>query len=145
MSPPSSPQRGEGQASALPKNEGSEIPGLVDVIAERVAARVLERLQRDGQGATRPALLDVAGVARLLDVSHDYVRAHRDELGVVRLPGAPLRFDAVVVAELMVSCCCTSPWAVRCREMVLLFLPDREADARRVRVRSLGATRARAM
>jgi hypothetical protein len=99
--------RGDGQASALPKNERSEVPDLVDVIAERVAARVLERLQRDGQDVQRPALLDVTAVARLLGVSDDYVRAHRDELGVVRLPGAPLRFDAVVVADLMVSRCCS--------------------------------------
>lgn len=105
MSPPS-PARDDAPFEGLAYTNPEE---LIDAIAERVAAVVLEQLG-DGASAQPPALLDVAEVARLLGVSPDYVRAHRDELGAVRLPGAVLRFDAAAVAErLSVRCSSERP------------------------------------
>ena len=76
-----------------------ECDHMASELAEAVAARVVELLD------ARPAsllslLLTVQDVAARLGASADYVRDHADELGVVRLPGALLRFDAGVIEDL---------------------------------------------
>jgi hypothetical protein len=65
---------------------------------EAIAQRVVELLREE-----RPAeLVNVAGIARRFGVSRDWVYAHADELGVVRLGSgsrARLRFDPQKVED----------------------------------------------
>lgn len=75
-------------------------------LADLVADRVLERLGAAGAGAAlrdapAPALLTAREVAARLGLSYDFVREHRDELGVLAGEGARPRllFDARRVAE----------------------------------------------
>lgn len=77
---------------------------IVDALADAVAERVLERL-REAPPLAPAAWLDASEVSRLLGVSRDYAYAHADELGAVRLPGALLRFDAAVIADLLSPRC----------------------------------------
>ncbi len=66
----------------------------IDAIAERAAHRVVQLLEQPGPGAYQ--LLDPKELARALSVSLDYVYAHADDLGAMRLgdgPKARLRFD----------------------------------------------------
>lgn len=70
-----------------------------DELAELVADRVAERLRREGTGSL---LIDVAGVARRLGVSRDFVYRNAEELGAIRLGEGPrprLRFDPATVDE----------------------------------------------
>ena len=91
-------------AESMDVAESMEAATSVEALAEAVAARVVERLR--GQVASPLAgWLDASEVARLLSVSRDYVYAHADELGALRLPGALLRFDAAVIAELLSPRC----------------------------------------
>lgn len=66
---------------------------------EAVAHRVVELLRAEGVAAE---LIDAAEVARRFSVTRDYVYAHAEELGAVRLGSgtrARLRFDAVTVRD----------------------------------------------
>lgn len=61
----------------------------VDAIARRVAELI-------DPSATCPRYLDTAAVARMLDVSADWVREHAVELGAIRVGDGPrgaLRFE----------------------------------------------------
>jgi hypothetical protein len=75
---------------------------LVDALAPRVAELVSEKLALTGDRA--PArYVDAAAVARLFGVERDWVYAHKEKLGVIRLPGGRgergrLRFDVQRVA-----------------------------------------------
>jgi len=80
-----------------------------EALVEAVARRVVELL-RDEQvqaAATAPAaqLVDAARVAAELGASRDWVYAHADELGAIRLGDSGdgrrprLRFDLAVVAD----------------------------------------------
>lgn len=76
---------------------------LDDDSVNAVAERVVELL-RDGSMGSQ--LVDTAEVARRFSLSRDYVYAHADELGAVRLgsgPRARLRFDPTKVAEVLRS------------------------------------------
>jgi hypothetical protein len=74
----------------------AQLARLADLLAPRIAAALASQ-------ATAPAeLIDAAGVARRFGVTAEWVRDHRDELGVIRLGDGPrprLRFDAETVAE----------------------------------------------
>jgi hypothetical protein len=74
---------------------------LADAIAERLARRLPELL-----GDQPDEWVDVHEVARRLGVSEDWVYAHDDELGAVRLgngPKARLRFNARTVEKTATS------------------------------------------
>jgi len=70
----------------------------IDQLASRVAAMLLQ----SGGPALGRRIVDARGVAETYGVSRDFVYAHADELGAIRLgsgPRARLRFDLLVVAE----------------------------------------------
>ena len=87
----------------------------LDLLAERVAEKVIERLGvfiDDRQPATPslgcvgscapPGLVDAAEIAQRFGCSRDWVYAHADELGAIRLGDGDkprLRFDPEVVHE----------------------------------------------
>ena len=76
---------------------------LDDDSVNAVAERVVELLRDRSMGSQ---LIDTAEVARRFSLSRDYVYAHADELGAVRLgsgPKARLRFDPTKVAEVLRS------------------------------------------
>jgi hypothetical protein len=66
----------------------------IEAIARRVAELIAER---PGEPAAR--LVDAAHVAALLGVERDWVYAHADQLGAIRLggPKGRLRFDLATV------------------------------------------------
>jgi hypothetical protein len=71
-------------------------PEDVELLARRVAELV--------RGEPELGYIDTASVARMLSVSHDWVRAHASELGAVRLgegPRGALRFDVERVRGLL--------------------------------------------
>ena len=71
----------------------------LDRLADLVAERVVERL---GIVDREPSLIDASEVARRFDVSRDFVYAHADELGAVRLGTGDkprLRFDPAFVLK----------------------------------------------
>lgn len=70
---------------------------LTDADVEAIAARVVQMLDRPPPAAE--AMVGVAELARLLDVSRGFIYAHADDLGVVRMgkgTRARLRFDPEV-------------------------------------------------
>jgi plasmid replication initiation protein len=78
---------------------------LVDALAPRVAELVSEKLALTGDRAAA-RYVDAATLARLFGVERDWVYAHKEKLGAIRLPGGRgergrLRFDVQrVVAAL---------------------------------------------
>jgi hypothetical protein len=75
-------------------------------LAGTVAKRVVELLHSTTQ-RTAPQLVDAATVAEKLSVSREYVYAHADELGVIRIGGGTrprLRFDLARVLSTTSSC-----------------------------------------
>jgi hypothetical protein len=76
------------------------LPEQLNQLAELIADRVVEQLQREPTDAGK--LIDAAEVARRFSLSRDYVYEHADDLDAVRLgdgPRARLRFDPVTVGE----------------------------------------------
>jgi hypothetical protein len=73
-------------------------PGEIEAIAQRVAELIADRL---APPAPRERLVDAAQLAELLGVERDWVYAHADQLGGVRLggPKGRLRFDLNMVAD----------------------------------------------
>jgi hypothetical protein len=80
----------------------------IEQIARCVADRLREEIARVASSAAEHAasdpaarLVDAATVARMLGVERDWVYAHADALGAVRLggPQGRLRFDLVAMAE----------------------------------------------
>jgi hypothetical protein len=74
---------------------------LSEADIEAVADRVAGLLQRD---RAREELVDAAEIARRFGVSRDFVYAHADELGAVRLgpgPKARLRFRPAEVGRIL--------------------------------------------
>ncbi len=69
-------------------------------IVEAIALRVVELLA-GGAGASPSGLVDATAVARDLEVERDWVYAHANQLGAIRLggPRGRLRFDLQVVRE----------------------------------------------
>jgi hypothetical protein len=68
---------------------------------EQLAIRVAEVLLEAGGEPAARRIVDARGVAETYGVSRDFVYAHADELGAIRLgsgPRARLRFDLVEVA-----------------------------------------------
>lgn len=93
MTPPVSMQAVVADAMGKPDAMGVGHLALVEAVAQRTAAIVLERLA--GRPAVEP-LVDVAAVAHALGVSVAFVYEHADALGAIRLgsgPKARLRFD----------------------------------------------------
>ncbi len=80
---------------------------LIELGMENVAERVVELLRvSDDLSPQRgaPRLVDARELAARLGVSRDYVYAHADELGAVRLGGGSkprLRFDLEAAREAM--------------------------------------------
>jgi hypothetical protein len=73
---------------------------LDDASIEAVARRVVELLRSDIPAAGE--LVDAATIARRFSISRDYIYAHAEALGAVKLgtgPKARLRFDPAIVAE----------------------------------------------
>jgi hypothetical protein len=89
-----------GTPSAHGTPEGREAVSIdLDLLVDRIAERLLERVQAAAGTATAPgvhALVDASTVARSLGVSRQWVYEHRDELGAQRLGDGSrprLRFD----------------------------------------------------
>jgi hypothetical protein len=76
----------------------SLMPEEIEAIAQRVAELIADRL---APPAPRERLVDAAQLAELLGVERDWVYAHADQLGGVRLggPKGRLRFDLNMVAD----------------------------------------------
>lgn len=76
--------------------------GLSEADIEAVARRVVEllRTKREPQGHSA-RLVDAATLARELGVERDWVYAHADDLGAIRLggPRGRLRFDREIVRQ----------------------------------------------
>ncbi len=76
----------------------------LELLAERVAELVLERMDRPPATAVTVELVDAAEIARRFNLKPATVRARADEFGAIRLGEGPrprLRFDPVrVVAAL---------------------------------------------
>lgn len=75
----------------------AEDSAFVDAVARRVVELIHET-----ENPLPVELLTVAEVARRYRVRPDWVYAHKNELGVIRLgtgPKARLRFDATIVAR----------------------------------------------
>ena len=70
-------------------------PAEIEAIAQRVAELIVDRLAE----SDRARLVDAAHVAQLLGVERDWVYAHADQLGAIRLggPRGRLRFDLETV------------------------------------------------
>lgn len=69
----------------------AELTQLADLVADRLAGRLLPVL-----ADRAPGLVDAAALAELLGVTRDYVYAHADDLGAVRVGSGSrprLRFD----------------------------------------------------
>jgi hypothetical protein len=78
---------------------GALTPEQLEQLAHRVADIVAERLQ----ASDHARVVDAQGLANVLGVSPDWVRAHADELGARRLGDGPrgrLRFDLDHAVEL---------------------------------------------
>lgn len=73
--------------------------GREELSVERIAQRVVELLR--AEESPRARLIDAATLAIELAVERDWVYAHADELGAIRLggPNGRLRFDRVIVRE----------------------------------------------
>lgn len=101
--------------SAPARLHPDDLAALAELVSERVVAR-LRSADATTNGTSgppwpvggresereRPVLLTAQEVARRFGVSAEWVRDHRDELGVVRLGDGPrprLRFDAEIVVE----------------------------------------------
>lgn len=70
----------------------AQLDRLAELVADRVADRLLPVLADRGTGG----LVDAATLAGLLGVTRDYVYAHADDLGAVRVGAGArprLRFD----------------------------------------------------
>jgi hypothetical protein len=65
---------------------------------EAIARRVVELLRGEDLGAPSPRFVDAATLAKELSVERDWVYAHAEDLGAVRLggPRGRLRFDREV-------------------------------------------------
>ena len=105
-------------------------PETVEAIARRVAELInpAESCNAVHDHSGEPAaleLVDAAEIARLFNVSRDYVYEHASELGAVRLGSGPkgrLRFDPKRVVEALAPRPFTPPTPVRRR-------PQRRAQA----------------
>lgn len=66
---------------------------------ERIARRVVELLREEAPAPRRTRLLDAAELATELNVERDWIYAHADDLGAIRLGGrhGRLRFDLEAV------------------------------------------------
>lgn len=88
---------------AAPRGTHADSTGheLGAVAAEAIARRVVELLGRLEGHAPEPRYVDAATLAHDLSVERDWVYAHAQELGAIRLggPRGRLRFDRHVVAE----------------------------------------------
>jgi hypothetical protein len=76
-------------------------PGFDPELVEAIARRVVE-LMREEETEERPArLVDAATLARELGVEREWVYAHAEQLGAVRLggPNGRLRFDRQEVGK----------------------------------------------
>jgi hypothetical protein len=87
-----------------PVREGGRMSSTVHLDAPSVEAIALRVVELLGGEAPNPAskMIGTAEVARRLNVSPDYVRQHRDELGGVPLGDGPkprLRFDSARVDQ----------------------------------------------
>lgn len=114
-----------------------------DALVEAVARRVIELL-RDAQPAAATAvpaavLVDASRVAAELGASRDWVYAHADELGAIRLGACGdgrrprLRFDLAVVADRLTA----RDTSERSQPAVL---PAQTQVSARRRARSLGTS-----
>lgn len=76
-------------------------PGAEPDLAEAIARRVIELLRAEETAPHSGRLVDAATLARELGVERDWVYAHADELGAIRLggPKGRLRFDRHEVGE----------------------------------------------
>jgi hypothetical protein len=74
-----------------------EQPKLAPVQIEQIAQRVVALLDEAGRLADTPRYVDAATLAAELDVERDWVYAHAEELGALRLggPRGRLRFDRI--------------------------------------------------
>jgi hypothetical protein len=70
-------------------------------VVEAIARKVVELLDGQTPRATATRLADAAAVAERLGVDREWVYAHADQLGAIRLggPHGRLRFDLEVVSE----------------------------------------------
>jgi hypothetical protein len=70
-------------------------PGFDPALAEAIARRVVELLRSEETGERPARLVDAAALARELGVEREWVYAHAEQLGAVRLggPHGRLRFD----------------------------------------------------
>jgi hypothetical protein len=78
----------------------------LELLADLVAERVLDRMGAAPASDAPPALIDAAEVARRLSKTPAWVREHADELGVIRLGDGPrprLAFDPDRVAAALGS------------------------------------------
>jgi hypothetical protein len=77
-----------------------EQPKLSPETVEQIARRIVELLREDEQ-AGPGRYVDAAALAKELGVERDWVYAHAEELGALRLGGARgrLRFDRLAILE----------------------------------------------
>jgi hypothetical protein len=75
--------------------------GVEPELVEAIARRVVELLRAEESSSQSGRLVDAATLARELGVERDWVYAHADELGAIRLggPKGRLRFDRHEVGE----------------------------------------------
>jgi hypothetical protein len=68
-------------------------------VIERIARRVVELLREEAPSPRRTRLVDAAELATELNVERDWIYAHADDLGAIRLggPHGRLRFDLETV------------------------------------------------
>jgi len=76
-------------------------PGFDPALAEAIARRVVELLRSKGGNESAARLVDAATLARELGVEREWIYAHAEQLGAVRLggPHGRLRFDRREVAQ----------------------------------------------
>lgn len=79
--------------------------GVEPELVEAIARRVIELLRAEGPQEQPARLVDAATLARELGVERDWVYAHAEELGAIRLGGrhGRLRFDLQVVKDRLVG------------------------------------------
>jgi hypothetical protein len=78
----------------------NELPEMSPNVVEQIARRVVDLLREDTE-ADSARYVDAATLAKELAVERDWVYAHADELGALRLggPSGRLRFDRLAVRE----------------------------------------------
>src|SRR5436305_5785056 len=76
-----------------------ELLNLSPDVIERIARRIVELLSEEDRARSR-RYVDAAALAAEIGVERDWVYAHADELGALRLgPNGRLRFDLPAVLE----------------------------------------------